>query len=266
MIKVAISGIAGRMGRSVLSVLNGDKDIVIVGGSERDGHETIGVNIGSLIGVDSLNIPVTTDFEEASRDADVLVDFTNPDVAVSRVEFASNTGKAMVIGTTGFSADQVNTIRELTNNFACVLSPNMSIGVNVFLEVATKLASYLGDDYDVEIIEAHHSLKQDSPSGTALKLGRDIARALDRDFEKIARYERHGRIGERPKKEIGMNTIRGGDIIGEHTAMFCGIGERIELTHRATDRSNFSKGALRSVKWVFGKQPGLYSMKDVLNL
>ncbi|MGH7807348.1 MAG: 4-hydroxy-tetrahydrodipicolinate reductase, partial [Thermodesulfobacteriota bacterium] len=185
---------------------------------------------------------------------------------LKNAEYASITGKAMVIGTTGFKLEEQKRIRELAGSFPSVISPNMSIGVNVMFEIAKKLAGFLGDEFDVEIVETHHKHKVDSPSGTALRLGEEIAGALGRDFKTVARFERHGQIGERKKGEIGIQTIRGGDVIGEHTAFFLGQGERIELTHKASNRDNFARGAVRAVKWVVGKPPGIYSMKDVLGI
>ena len=196
----------------------------------------------------------------------MIVDFTAPESTLANARYASSNGKAMVIGTTGLSEDQKKELTDLAANFPCVFSPNMSIGVNVMFEATRKLAEILGDDYDVEIIEAHHKHKVDAPSGTALRLGEAAAEGLGRDFNKVARYERHGAIGERKEKEIGMQTIRAGDIVGEHTVMFCGAGERIELTHRAMSRDNFAKGVVRAVKWIPGKSAGIYTMKEVLGI
>lgn len=266
MIKTAITGVAGRMGGRILSLLREEEGIKIVGATEREEHSVIGKDAGVVAGGEQIGVLVFHGIEEAAFNADVLVDFTVPGATLSNAEYASKTGKAMVIGTTGFSDDEKKQLEGLAKGFSCVLSPNMSIGVNVMFEVARKLAQSLGDEFDVEIVEAHHRFKVDSPSATALKLGEVVAEALGRDFKKAVRFERYGRIGERRKDEIGIQTIRGGDIVGEHTLIFCGIGERVEFIHRALNRDNFARGAIRALKWVVGKPPGIYTMKDVLGI
>ncbi|GJM15687.1 MAG: 4-hydroxy-tetrahydrodipicolinate reductase [Thermodesulfobacteriota bacterium] len=266
MIKVSIMGVAGRMGRSIFHLLNAENDIQIVGATEIQDHPEMGSDIGLVCGEEELGIPITNSVEDSSLDADVIVDFTAPSSTLNNARYASSNTKAMVIGTTGFSEEEKKELSELSKNFPCVFSPNMSIGVNVMFEATKRLAEILGDDFDVEIIEAHHKHKVDAPSGTALRLGEAAAQGLNRDFNSVARFERHGVIGERKEKEIGMQTIRAGDIVGEHTVMFCGAGERIELTHRAMNRDNFAKGVVRAVKWVSGKPAGLYTMKEVLGI
>lgn len=266
MIKVSIMGVAGRMGRSIFNLLNAEGDVQIVGATEMCGHPEIGRDIGLVMGVGELGVTISETVESASKDADVIVDFTTPSSTLANAKYASVNGKALIIGTTGFSEEEKNELSELANNFTCVFSPNMSIGVNVMFEATKRLAEILGDDFDVEIIEAHHKHKIDAPSGTALRLGEAAAEGLNRDFNSVARFERHGPIGERKEKEIGMQTIRAGDIVGEHTVMFCGAGERIELTHRAMSRDNFAKGVVRAVKWVPGKKAGMYTMKEVLGI
>ncbi|TFG78183.1 MAG: 4-hydroxy-tetrahydrodipicolinate reductase [Thermodesulfobacteriales bacterium] len=266
MIKVSIMGVAGRMGRSIFHLLNAENDIQIVGATEIGNHPEMGNDIGLVSGEAEIGVTLTSRIEDASSDADVIVDFTAPSSTLNNARYASSNGKAMVIGTTGFSEEEKNELSKLAENFPCVFSPNMSIGVNVMFEATKKLAEILGDDFDIEIIEAHHKHKVDAPSGTALRLGEAAAQGLARDFNSVARFERHGAIGERKEKEIGMQTIRAGDIVGEHTVMFCGAGERIELTHRAMSRDNFAKGVVRAVKWVPGKQAGMYTMKEVLGI
>ncbi len=266
MIKVSIMGIAGRMGRSIYHLLDAEDDIQIVGATEIDSHADMGKDIGIVVGDREIGAALTADIDEACSDADVIVDFTTPSSTMKNADYASSTAKAMVIGTTGFDDNQKSELSELSKNFPCVISPNMSIGVNVMFEATKRLAEVLGDDFDVEIIEAHHKHKVDAPSGTALRLGEAAAEGLSRDFSSVARYERHGAIGERKKNEIGMQSIRAGDIVGEHTVMFCGSGERIELTHRAMSRNNFAKGVLRAVKWIPGRPGGIYTMKEVLGL
>src|SRR5579884_3823769 len=242
MIKTAIIGVAGRMGGRILSLLREEEGVKVIGATERKGHSVMGRDAGMVAGGEGIGVLVSDRIEEAAFDADVIVDFTAPVATLANAEYASKTGKAMVIGTTGFSEDEKKKVESLARGFPCVMSPNMSIGVNVMFEVAKRLAQSLGDEFDVEIIEAHHRLKADSPSGTAL------------------------RLGERGKDEIGIQTIRGGDIVGEHTLIFCGIGERLEFAHRALSRDNFARGAIRALKWVVGKPPGIYTMKDVLGI
>lgn len=259
-------GAAGRMGQRIINFLDREREIKIIGAVEESGHPSLGSDAGTLAGIGDINVPLTSELSESSSEADVIVDFTSPDSTLAAAEYASREGKAMVIGTTGFTPQERSKLEELSQTFPCVIAPNMSIGVNVMFEMTEILARTLGDEYDVEIIEAHHRHKVDSPSGTALRLGEAAAEGLGRDFQDVATFERHGRIGERQQKEIGMQTIRGGDIVGEHTVMFIGEGERIELTHRALNRDNFAKGVVRAVKWIYGKPPGIYTMKDVLAL
>jgi len=266
MIKVSIMGVAGRMGLSIFRLLNTQEDIQIVGATEIENHPAIGNDIGIVSGEGEIGVPVTNGIEESSSDADVIVDFTTPSSTLENARYASAHGKSMVIGTTGFTEEEKNELKGLCDSFPCVFSPNMSIGVNVMFEATKKIAEVLGDEFDVEIIEAHHKHKVDAPSGTALRLGEAAAEGLNRDFLSVARFERHGAIGERGEKEIGMQTIRAGDIVGEHTVMFCGTGERIELTHRALSRDNFAKGAVRAVKWISDKPSGMYTMKEVLGI
>ncbi len=266
MIKVSIMGVSGRMGRAIYRLLDGEDNIEIVGATEIDIHPEIGKDVGLVVGSGEIGVSINSDIQSTSTEADVIVDFTTPNSTLSNAKFASSNGIAMVIGTTGFDEDQKKDLEALASSFPCVFSPNMSIGVNVMFEATKKLAEILGDDYDLEIIEAHHKHKVDAPSGTALRLGEAAAEGLGRDFNSVARFERHGVIGERKEKEIGMQTIRAGDIVGEHTIMFCGAGERIELTHRAMSRDNFAKGVVRAVKWIPGKSSGIYTMKEVLGL
>lgn len=266
MISVAVMGVGGRMGRSILNLLINDKEINLIGATEREGHEAIGKDIGEFLGLGKVGLEVKEKIAQASADADVIVDFTSPEATLNHAQYSAKNKKAMVIGTTGFSEEQKKAVFEFAKSFPCVFSPNMSVGVNILFEVSKQISSLLREGYDVEIVEAHHRNKVDSPSGTAIRLGQSVAEGLGLDFNKVARYERHGNIGERDSNEIGIQTIRGGDIVGEHTVMFLGDGERIEITHKALSRNNFSKGVLRAVKWLPEKSPGIYSMKDVLGL
>ncbi|HEX3034338.1 MAG TPA: 4-hydroxy-tetrahydrodipicolinate reductase [Thermodesulfobacteriota bacterium] len=266
MVKVAVAGVAGRMGGRILSLLQDESEIIVVGATEREGHPALGKDVGMVIGSGELKVQVLNRIDEAAAGADVIIDFTTPDTTLRNAEYVSRTHKGMIIGTTGFSEEEKRRLEKLAGNFPCVLSPNMSVGVNVMFEIAKRIAELLGNGFDIEIIEAHHKHKADSPSGTALRLGEAVAEATRRDFKEVARFERYGRIGERKRDEIGIQTVRGGDIVGEHTVMYCGIGERIELTHRALNRDNFARGAIRALKWVVGKPPGIYTMKDVLGI
>jgi len=197
---------------------------------------------------------------------DVAIDFTSHAASMQHLQTAVQLKKPIVIGSTGFSAEEMEKIRSMAQCVPCVLAPNMSVGVNVLFKVLKTVAEILGDDYDVEIVEAHHHLKKDAPSGTAMKMAQIIAEALGRDLDKVGVYERKGLIGERSRTEIGIQTLRAGDIVGEHTVMFGAVGERLELVHRAHSRDNFARGAIRAAKWVVGQPPGLYDMQDVLGL
>ncbi len=264
MIKVSVVGAAGRMGRRILYLLNQDQEVSVVGACEAAGSSALDSDAGVLSGVGEIGVKVSSHIEESSSDADVIVDFTIPSATLDNAAYASQNGKSMVIGTTGFTKEENKRFKAITGNIPCVIAPNMSVGMNVTFEITKQLAQVLGDDFDIEIIEVHHRHKVDAPSGTALKLGRSAAEGSGRNFDKVAKFARRGAIGERKEDEIGIQTIRGGDIVGEHTVMFIGNGERIELTHRATNRDNFAKGVVRAVKWIDGKPPGLYTMRDVL--
>jgi 4-hydroxy-tetrahydrodipicolinate reductase len=197
---------------------------------------------------------------------DVIINFTNPEASIESLEFAKEMGSAIVIGTTGLSPGQIERVRHLSRSVRCVFSPNLSVGMNVMFKIVQEIAQVLGPEYDIEIFEAHHRLKKDSPSGTAVKLGELIAKAIGRDFGKVGVYGRQGMVGERTKEEIGMQVVRAGDIVGDHTVLFGGIGERLEVVHRAQSRDNFARGAVRAALWVINQPNGLYDMQDVLGL
>jgi len=260
MINVTIVGVGGKMGRSIYSTLIRDSEINIVGATELAGHDLIGKDLAQS------GVIVSESLQSAAESADVIVDFTSPESTLSNAEYASLKNKSIVIGTTGFTGDQKSVLNSYLESVASVVSPNMSIGVNLLFELSKNVSKILGSEFDVEIIEVHHRNKVDSPSGTALGLAESVAEGLRVNLNETAVYERHGNIGKRKKDEIGIQAIRGGDVVGDHTVMFLGEGERIELTHKALSRDNFSKGVLRAVKWIHGKKPGVYSMKDVLGL
>ncbi|VAX33475.1 4-hydroxy-tetrahydrodipicolinate reductase [hydrothermal vent metagenome] len=266
MINVTVAGATGRTGSRIAALCIDHPEINLVGALERKGHEKIGQDIGVIIGTGEANIPLGDKVEDMIDDTDVVIDFTSVNATIHNLRVASEKGKAMVIGTTGFSKEDMQEVRALARNIPCVMAPNMSVGVNLLFKVLKDVAVVLGDDYDIEIIEAHHRMKQDAPSGTALKLAQVVAEALGRNLDEVAIYARKGFIGERGRKEIGIQTIRAGDIVGEHTVMFAGTGERIEITHKASSRDTFAAGAVRAALWVYGRNPGLYDMLDVLGL
>jgi 4-hydroxy-tetrahydrodipicolinate reductase len=266
MIHAGIVGIAGRMGSLIAQAVVEAEDMLLSGALEAKGHPLLGKDAGSIIGKDLQDVVITDIFEEAFVSCDVIIDFTLPEVTVETARYASGKAKHLVIGTTGLNGDQLMIIQETAQSVPVVLAPNMSIGVNVMFKVAAILTQLLGDAYDIEIVEAHHRLKKDAPSGTALGLARSIAKAKGVDLDGHARYERHGLIGARPEGEIGIQTLRAGDIVGDHTVLFAGNNERIEIKHQAHSRQNFAKGALQAARWVRDKNPGVYSMMDVLGL
>ncbi len=265
-VKAILIGAAGRMGLRLLAAIHETSNVHLAGAVERKDHPFLGRDIGEVAGMGKWDIPISGSLLEVIKNGDVVIDFTNAEASLKNLEVAAGSGKAAVIGSTGFSSPQMQEAQKLTGKIPCVISPNMSVGVNVMFKVIGDLAKVLGDDYDVEVIEAHHRMKKDAPSGTAMKMGQVLAQALNRDFEKVGNFARKGLIGERKRSEIGMQTIRAGDIVGEHTVIFGGIGERIEVTHRAHSRDNFARGAVRAAAWVVKQKPGLYDMQDVLGL
>jgi 4-hydroxy-tetrahydrodipicolinate reductase len=268
MIKAVVTGAAGRMGSRIINVLSTSEGIRLSGAIERKGHALVGQDACGPAGLPAggtLTL-ITDDLVAALKAGDVLIDFTFPEISLANLRVCAELGKPAVIGSTGFSKEQLAEVGKLVQKIPCILSPNMSVGVNVCFKVLADIAKTLGNDFDVEIVESHHRMKKDAPSGTAVRMGEVVAGALGRDYRQTAKYHREGITGERTKEEIGMQTIRGGDIVGEHTVYFIGMGERIELTHRAHTRDMFARGAVRAAKWVVGKKPGLYDMQDVLGL
>lgn len=267
--RVAINGSAGRMGRQLLLALAEHPSCELGAAVERPGHASVGSPVELLE-------PVYTDrsdrteivdvLESVIKQFDVCVDFTRPEASLAMIDSLQGSGKSFVIGTTGFDGEGVARLEQAANQHAIVFAPNYSVGVTLTLSLLEAAASSLGDDYDVEIIEAHHRNKVDAPSGTALRMGQSVAKALNRDLEQCAIYGRQGISGVRDSQTIGFETIRAGDIIGDHTVLFAGQGERIEITHRATDRMTFARGAIRAAHWVSTQPPGLYDMTDVIGL
>jgi len=266
MIRAVVTGAAGRMGGRILALAKEARDVQIVGATERSGHLAIGQDAGEVAGIGSLGVKVADDLARVLSGADVVVDFTAPEGSIAHLRAASAAGVAIVVGTTGLTKEHLEEARRLATRMACVISPNMSVGVNVLFKVLREVARSLGDEYDVEIVEAHHHFKKDAPSGTALRMAQVVAEALGWDLEQVGVYGRKGLVGERPKTQIGVHTVRAGDIVGEHTVIFGGMGERIEITHRAHSRDNFARGALRAARFVVRAPKGLYDMADVLGL
>jgi len=266
MVRVAVAGVCGKMGMRIAVQAHDHPEVQLAGAFERAGHEKIGADVGDTIGTGPIGVPVSASADEAIKAADVLIDFTGVGSTLNNVKRCADLGKAIVIGTTGFSADEKKNVESFASRIPCVMAPNMSVGVNLLFRVLGDVAAVLGDDYDIEIVEAHHRLKKDAPSGTALRMAQVIADAMGRNLDDVAVYERKGLIGERKRKEIGIQTLRAGDIVGEHTVLFGTVGERVEITHKASSRDTFAKGAIRAVLWIKGKTPGMYDMMDVLGL
>jgi 4-hydroxy-tetrahydrodipicolinate reductase len=254
------------MGKRILALGHDHPDIEISGALEAPANPALGSDAGENAGIGRLGIPITADVEGVLKECDILIDFSAPAASVEHVKAAAAAGKAVVVGTTGFSEEQRRDLAQAGNRTRCLVAPNMSMGVNLLFNLAEKVARALGDEYDVEIIEAHHRMKKDAPSGTADKLAQIIASALGRDLKDAGTYGRHGQVGERKPHEIGVMAVRGGDIVGEHTVMFVTNGERIELTHRAHSRDALAKGAIQAALWLVSRPNGLYDMQDVLGL
>ena len=266
MIRVAIVGAAGRMGRNLIQAVFEAEGKELGAAIERPDSSLLGSDAGELAGVGKLRVILVDSLEQVLDDFDVLIDFTAPVATMQHVAICRKAGKAIVIGTTGLSDDDKNQLQEASADIGIMFAPNMSVGVNLCFKLLDMAASVLGDDVDIEIIEAHHSQKVDAPSGTALRMGEVVADALGRDLSECAVYGREGITGERDRKTIGFETIRAGDIVGEHTVMFAAMGERVEITHKASSRMNFANGAVRAAGWIMQKGKGLYDMQDVLGL
>jgi 4-hydroxy-tetrahydrodipicolinate reductase len=257
-LRIVITGAGGRMGTAINAAVRATPGLALHAFTERAGNPLVGAMLDGAPVVDSL--------AKALEGADAVIDFTMPEASLEHVKLCAEKKVPIVLGTTGFTPAQKAEISSYATKTAVVFAPNMSVGVNVLLRIAAEVAQVLGDDYDIEIVETHHRLKKDAPSGTALGLAESIAKAIEIDPVKDLVKTRDGFTGERPKRVIGVQTLRGGDVVGDHTVFFLGQGERIELTHKATSRSNFAQGAARAAKWIAGKPAGLYDMQDVLGL
>ncbi|HRD83927.1 MAG TPA: 4-hydroxy-tetrahydrodipicolinate reductase [Rubrivivax sp.] len=262
---IAVAGTSGRMGRMLVDAVAAAADCRLTGALDIAGSPALGQDAGSPSGL-ALGVAITDDLPRGLAGADVLIDFTRPAGTMRHLQACQAAGVAMVIGTTGFDAAQKARLSEAARQLPIVLAPNMSVGVNVMLRLLEQAAGSLAEGYDVEVIEAHHRHKVDAPSGTALAMGEVLARALGRRLDDCAVFAREGVTGERPASAIGFSTIRGGDIVGDHTVLFAGTGERIEITHRSNSRANYAAGALRAARYLVGRAPGLYGMNDVLGL
>ncbi len=263
--KIAIAGSSGRMGRTLIEAVCASTDLKLVAALEVAGSPQLGKDAGEAIGIAS-GVVISADYAAGIAASDCLIDFTRPEGSLLHLDACLKAGTKMVLGTTGFNAEGKLRIGDAAKRIAIVFAPNMAIGVNAAFKLAGVAAKILGDAYDIEIIEAHHRHKVDAPSGTALKLGEVVATALGRDLERCAVYGRKGDTGERAAKGIGFHSIRGGDIVGEHSVLFAGSGERVEISVRSQSRMTYAVGALRAARFVLGKASGLYDMQDVLGL
>ena len=261
--RIAVLGASGRMGRAIIRIIGQTPTAKLAAAVERAGAADVGKDAGALAGVAELGVLISAGLPAAGA-ADVWIDFTQPAASVEHATAAGNAGAAIVIGTTGLSDAQKGHVAESAGRTPIVLTPNMSVGVNVLLKLVADATRALGDGYDIDIVEAHHKMKRDAPSGTALRLAEAAAEGRDVPLSAVACYTRHGDVGPRPPGEIGIQTLRGGDVVGDHTVFFFGANERIEITHRASSRDAFASGAVRAATWVAGRQPGLYDMRDVL--
>ncbi len=266
MVRVGITGAAGRMGRMLVTAIHEHEGLTLTAAIERQGHPLLASDAGEVAGVGHLGVTITDDLDSACDAFDVLIDFTIADATAANVEICRQHRRRMVIGTTGLSAAQIQALSAAAEDIALVFAPNYSVGVNVTFKLAEIAARILGDSVDIEITEAHHRHKVDAPSGTAIGLGQAVAGALGRSLDEVAVYGRSGLTGERDGREIGFHSIRAGEIVGDHTVLFASAGERVEITHRAQTRLNFAEGALRAAVWVANKEAGLCDMQDVLGL
>lgn len=264
--KVGVIGAGGRMGRLLVQLSHEAEGLEVVAASERPGSDLIGRDAGELAGVGALGVAIGDDPAAVFQAADTAIEFSIPQATADHAALAAAHGAAYVTGTTGLNAEQEAALQAAAADVPIVYAPNMSVVVNVFMNLVERVASILGPDYDIEVLEMHHKHKIDAPSGTAVGLGKAAARGRGVDLDEHAIWSREGETGARPEGAIGFATLRGADVVGEHTVMFAGAGERMELTHRCTDRGLFARGAIRATQWVGGKPSGLYTMNDVLGL
>lgn len=264
MLRIAIAGCSGRMGKALVHAAHLESQVQLAAATVTRNNPLVNTDVGLIAGIETLNLKPTDDIQKVIDQFDVLIDFTIPASTLLHLSLCKKHHKKMIIGTTGFTEEQKKLIQAASLEIPIVFAPNTSVGVNICYELLKKAAAALGDDCDIEIIEAHHRHKIDAPSGTALKMGETIAQTLGRDLNQVAVFDRKGITGERDRQTIGFSTIRGGDIVGDHTVLFATSGERIEITHRASSRQAFATGAIRAAKWLQDKNSGLYGMNDVL--
>ncbi|WP_319781606.1 4-hydroxy-tetrahydrodipicolinate reductase [Oceanisphaera sp. IT1-181] len=265
-VRIAVAGCNGRMGKVLIESVSQTAGVVLTAAIEHAGSSVLGADAGELANVGRLGVMVSADLAAVIDNVDVIIDFTRPEVTLANIALAQQHGKRLVIGTTGFDDAEKAQIQAAINDTAIVMASNFSVGVNLVFKLLEQAAKVMGDYTDIEIIEAHHRHKVDAPSGTALSMGEVIANTLGRDLKSCAVYGREGITGERDPNTIGFATVRAGDIVGEHTVMFADIGERVEITHKASNRLTFANGAVRAAAWIAEQKPGLYDMQDVLNL
>ncbi len=266
MIKTLIAGAGGRMGARIIQLIKEGGDMIVAGAFEKEGPPAVGRDLGEYLGLGKMNLARTASLDEVINQGEVIIDFTFHTASLEHLRLAAARRKPIVIGSTGFTKEEMEEAKVLCQSVPGVLAPNMSVGVNVLFKVVKDVALALGEGFDIEILEVHHKMKKDAPSGTAMKLAQVLAQARSQNLDEVAVYERKGIIGERKPDEIGIQTFRAGDIIGEHTVLFGGLGERIEITHRAHSRDTFARGALRAARWIIKQKNGLYDMHDVLGL
>lgn len=266
MIRALVTGAAGRMGGQIVRLVSETEGISVAAAVERSGHPALGRDVGEVAGVGTLGVLVSDSLAAALPGADVVLDFTSAAASLQNLDAVCRAGKAIVIGSTGFTPEQREEVRRRAPEARVFLTANMSVGVNVLLKVVADVARLLGEEYDVEIVETHHRFKKDAPSGTALALAESVAESLGRDLYADAVHGRQGLVGERTKREIGIHAVRAGDVVGDHTVIFGGLGERVEITHKASSRETFARGAIRAALWLPGQSKGLYDMRDVLGL
>ena len=266
MLNIAVTGAAGRMGRALIAACDLNNDSQLTAAIERTGNTLVGSDAGDLAGLGPVNVTVTDSLDSVLERFDTLIDFTSPESSLQNLDVCVQHNKNIVIGTTGIDEAGKQQIRAAGDNIGIVFAPNMSVGVNLCLKLVDTAARILGDEVDIEVIEAHHRHKVDAPSGTAIRMGEVVAAALGRDLAECAVYGREGVTGARERKTIGFETVRGGDIVGDHTVLFAADGERVEITHKASSRMTFANGAVRAAVWLQQQPAGLYDMQDVLGL
>lgn len=264
MTRTIVTGATGRMGRRLIALIQDHPHCSLVGAVTHEAHEALGRDAGEIAGVGPLQVPVSANLAEPIANADVIIDFSVAGATLDYLRLAGAAGVPAVIGTTGFSAAERDAIVEQSRVIPCLLAPNMSLGVQVMFQLLRQAAALLGPGYDIEILEAHHRTKVDAPSGTAVRMGEILAEARQQTLDRAGVYGRQGHVGKRSDTEIGMHAIRGGDIVGEHTVIFAGTGERIEMIHRSQSRDNFVQGAIYAAQWLVAQPPGMYGMEDVV--